>query len=167
MTVPAWRTGLGVHLHTYAAVLMTSVSGTLMILAGMAYAEAGWGSARPFALAGGVAIQAALFTERRGVRTRGVALAGRLSPLLLQAAASALILATGLALVLMGYGFVAAGPWPLAIAMLPILTILVPAAQLNRRAAAVRMLQRDRQRVDAEPLPIAWRNRKWGGGAAE
>lgn len=44
------------HLHPFVAVILASISGFLMVNAGVAFSEGGWGSARPFALGGGIAI---------------------------------------------------------------------------------------------------------------
>ena len=46
--------------HPYVAALFASGSGTLMLKAGEVFSRQSWAAARPFALAGGLAIQLAL-----------------------------------------------------------------------------------------------------------
>src|SRR5918995_3507206 len=87
------------HLHPYIAAILASISGFMMVNAGVTISAGGWGSARPFALGGGITIQAALFMERRGVRARGAPGSELGRPVALQLGAAAFVLATGVGLV--------------------------------------------------------------------
>jgi hypothetical protein len=130
------------RLHPYVAAIFASASGLLMVGAGVAFSQRGWGSARPFALAGGMAIQLALFTERRGVRARGADGSNAGRTVALQLGASGLILTAGMGLVWAGHRASTTGWWPLALTLVPLVLLLVPAAILNRRAAAARIVAR-------------------------
>ena len=127
------------HLHPYVAAILASISGFLMVNAGVAFSEGGWGSARPFALGGGIAIQAALFMERGGVRERGPHGSELGRPIALQLGASAFILTTGVGLFWIGHQTSVTGWWPLGLGFAPIILLLGAATALNRRAAKARM----------------------------
>ena len=128
--------------HPYLAAVLATMSGILMLRAGVAFSEAGWASARLFAAGGGIAIQGALFVERLGVRARAVHGRRFGTPLVLRLAASASSLMAGAGLLCMGYYSVAVGWWPLGLIVVPVLLPLAVATHLNRRAAAARAAMR-------------------------
>ena len=125
-------------MYAFAAFVLIAISGMLMLAAGNTFAHLGWAKARPIALAGGVAIELALFLERRGVRQRTELrpVVGR--SLLARGAASGLVLFAGAGLVAIGFFSLRHGWWPIGGAVVvPVLAVFWAGA-LNRRAAAIR-----------------------------
>lgn len=120
------------------AVMLVASSGTLMLAAGQALALEGWARSRPLAIGGGVAIQMAFLVERRRVRRsrQPREALGRAWPR--QVMASGLAGMTGLGLVLVGHNAVAHGWWPIVIAVVPLVLVVVQATVLNGDAAAIR-----------------------------
>ena len=127
--------------HPYMAALFASASGTFMWKAGEVFSRQSWAAARPFALAGGLAIQLALFTERRGVRVRGSFGSKGGRALAYQLGASGLILTAGVAIASVGHLSSLSGWWPVGVTLIPSALLLLPAAHLNRQAAAARMVE--------------------------
>lgn len=112
-------------------------SAALMLAAGHTLAGAGWTSARPLGIGGGLTIQLALFLERRGVRRRANRTRhGRAWAF--QLCASALIAASGVGLAFIGHSAATGGWWPVGVAAAAPLIAVVAAAPLNRAAAEIR-----------------------------
>lgn len=118
---------------SYTAMLLVTVSGTSMAMAGHTLASTGWTNARLPAFAGGLAIQVAFLVERRDARRNNAdALSQRHWRTRL--AASGFIAAAGAILVLGGYTSTSHGWWPIGAAAIPAIIAITIALRFNRHA---------------------------------